>query len=215
MYWDESKIFKILPFYDSYIDVPTIKKLSNLQLLKELPFYDELNIVKNKTAFNSHTKSYKIEIIDKKDVIIQLKSSEISIENLFKDLLMEMKGFKYQMTLRVLLSKVESRGNALHSDFIKYSTIYLNSLTKAVIGEKYYLNECSNEIIFRLEIWIGHGSGWNVDSILNQCLNISSYKPLSGSTYCKLPKELSHPMKGLINIKMTIINVFYGVTEDI
>ena len=34
-------------------------------------------------------KSYKIEIIDKKDVIIQLKCSEISTENLFKDLLMK------------------------------------------------------------------------------------------------------------------------------
>ena len=32
-------------------------------------------------------------------------------------------------------------------------------------------------------------------------MNISSYKPLIGSTYCKLPKELCHPMKGLINIQ--------------
>ena len=32
-------------------------------------------------------------------------------------------------------------------------------------------------------------------------MNISSYKPLSGSTYCKLPKELCHPIKGLINIQ--------------
>ena len=38
---NESKIFKILPFYNSYIDIPQIKKLSNLQLLKELPFYNE------------------------------------------------------------------------------------------------------------------------------------------------------------------------------
>ena len=72
--------------------------------------------------------NYKIEIVDKEDVITQLKSSEISIENLFKDLLMEMKGFKYQITLCVLLSKVKSR------DLIEYSTIYLNSLTKTVIG---------------------------------------------------------------------------------
>ena len=74
----------------------------------------------------------------------QLKSSEISIENLFKDLLVEMKGFKYQITLCVLLSKVKSKG------LIEYSTVYLNSLTKTVIGEKYYLDQCFNEIMFRL-----------------------------------------------------------------
>ena len=45
MYWDESKIFKILPFYNSFIDVPKIKKFSNIRLLKELPFYNELNII--------------------------------------------------------------------------------------------------------------------------------------------------------------------------
>ena len=133
--WNESKIFKLLRFYNSYIDILKIKKLSNLQLSKGLPFYSELNIVKNKSAFNDHAHSYNIEIINKKDVIIQLKASEISIKNLFKDLLMEMKGFKYQITLRVLLSKVKS------SDFIEYSTIYLNSLTKTVIGEKYHLNK--------------------------------------------------------------------------
>ena len=103
-----------------------------------------------------------MEIIDKKDVIIQLKAGEISIKNLFKYLLIEMKGFKYQITLRVLLSKVKSSG------FIEYSTIYLNSLTKALIGDEYHLNKCFNEIIFRLENWISHGSGRIFDSILNQ-----------------------------------------------
>ena len=32
-------------------------------------------------------------------------------------------------------------------------------------------------------------------------MNISSYKPLSGSTYCELPKESPSSMKGLINIQ--------------
>ena len=99
MIWDESKIFKILQFYNSFFDVPKVKKLSNIRLLKELPFYDELSIVKSKTAFSGHAQSYKIEIVDKKDMITQLKSIEISIENLFKYLLMGMKGFKYQITL--------------------------------------------------------------------------------------------------------------------
>ena len=99
MLWNESKILEILSFYNSYIDVPKVKKLSNIRLLKKLPIFDELNFVKNKTAFSGYARSYKIEIVDKKDVITQLKSSESSIENLFKDLLMEMKGFKYQITL--------------------------------------------------------------------------------------------------------------------
>ena len=32
-------------------------------------------------------------------------------------------------------------------------------------------------------------------------MNISSYLPLSGGTYCKLPKELQHNKNGLINIQ--------------
>ena len=158
MIWDESKIFKILPFYDSCVEKPKIKKLSNIKLLKELPFYDDLSIVKNKTSFSGHAQSYKIEIVNKKDAITQLKASEISIKNLFKYILVKMKGFRYHITLYVLLSKTKSR------DLIEYSTVYLNSLAKTVIGEgnalhfKYFFNECFNEIIFRLENCISHGS---------------------------------------------------------
>ena len=93
----------------------------------------------------------------------------------------------------VLLSKVKN------SDLIEYSTIYFNSLTKTVIGDKYFLDQCFNEIAFRLKIWVSHGSGWNVEELVSQYLNLSSYLLLSGSTYVKLPKELNHPMKGLIN----------------
>ena len=48
MHWDANKIFQILPFYNSYIDQPMVTKLNNVQLLKELSFYDELSIVKIK-----------------------------------------------------------------------------------------------------------------------------------------------------------------------
>ena len=67
--------------------------MNNVQLLKELPFYDELSIVKNKTAFSGYAQSYKIEILDKRSVIVQLKASKISIAELFKDLFIELKGF--------------------------------------------------------------------------------------------------------------------------
>ena len=108
MHWDANKIFKILPFCNSYIDKPKVKKLNNVQILKELPFYNELSIAKNKIAFSGYGRSYKIEIVDKRDVIAQLKSSESSIIELFKDLLIELKVFKYRITLAVLLIKTKS-----------------------------------------------------------------------------------------------------------
>ena len=49
--------------------------------------------------------SYKVEIIEKKDLILQLEASKSSINNLSGDLLNETKGFKYQVTVKVLLKK--------------------------------------------------------------------------------------------------------------
>ena len=200
MHWDVDKIFKSLPFYNTYIEYNSlerlkVKKLNDVQLLKELPFYDELSIVKNKTAFSCYARSYKIEIVDKRDVVIQLKPSELSIKELFKDSLTELTGFKYQITLTVLLSKVKNNSET------EYSPVYFNSLTKTVINNKFKLNQAFQEIIYRLDNWISHGSGWVVEEIYNQYLNVSSHLPLSGSTYIKLPAELQHPMKGLINIQ--------------
>ena len=42
-----------------------MKKLSTIKLLQELPFYDELSIVKNSNVFSGYARSYKIEIADK------------------------------------------------------------------------------------------------------------------------------------------------------
>ena len=49
--------------------------------------------------------SYKIEIIEGKDSIVQLEASKSSIKDLFNDLLNETKRFKYQITVKVLLKK--------------------------------------------------------------------------------------------------------------
>ena len=57
MHWDANKIFQVLPFYNTFIDKPEVKKLNNVELLEKLPFYDELSIVKNKAAFNNCNKT--------------------------------------------------------------------------------------------------------------------------------------------------------------
>ena len=46
MHWDAKRLFQTLPFYKSFIEKPKIKKVSNIKLLQELPFYNELSIVK-------------------------------------------------------------------------------------------------------------------------------------------------------------------------
>ena len=52
-----------------------------------------------------------------------------------------------------------------------------------------------------IDAWINEGSGWIIELIESQCINISTYRPLSGSCYMNLPVELKSPKKGLINIK--------------
>ena len=110
-YWDKKKLFQILHFYNTFIEKPEIKKLSNLKLLEEFPFYDELNIVKNSNAFSGYATSCKLETVDKKYPLVQLKVSKSSIEGLLKDLLNEIKGFKYQKAVTVPLSKVKINGS--------------------------------------------------------------------------------------------------------
>ena len=62
-----------------------------------------------------------------------------------------------------------------------------------------------------IDAWINEGSGWIVESIESQYINISTYRPLSGSSCINLPIELRNPRKGLITIKIKIKNIFYGV----
>ena len=54
--------------------------------------------------------SYKVEIVEKKDSIIQLEASKSSIKDMFNNLLNETKAFKYQMTLKVMLKKYKPNG---------------------------------------------------------------------------------------------------------
>ena len=72
-------------------------------MLSELPFYEELNVIKTNHAFREYSMSYKIELGEKKDPVKRLEASKSSINDFFSDLLNETKGFKYQITLKVML----------------------------------------------------------------------------------------------------------------
>ena len=59
-----------------------------------------------------------------------------------------------------------------------------------------------------IDVWINNGSGWIIELIESQYINISTYRPLSGSSYIDLPVELKSPRKGLINFKRRTKKVF-------
>ena len=54
--------------------------------------------------------------------------------------------------------------------------------------------------MYLIDNWINEGSGWIVESIKSHYINISTYRPLSGSSYVKLPAELRSAREGLISI---------------
>ena len=66
--------FKELPFYNKHIEKPEIKRLKSIDLLSELPFYDELNVIKTNYAFRGYAMSYKVELIENKGPTEQLEA---------------------------------------------------------------------------------------------------------------------------------------------
>ena len=64
-----------------------MKKLSNHQLLRELTFYDDINILRKERAFKNYAEIYEVENINNKSLSDSLSTSKTSITNLFGKLL--------------------------------------------------------------------------------------------------------------------------------
>ena len=129
-------------------------------------FSIESGIVKTSKAFKGYARSYNIKIIDWKDPSVQLTIGTSSIEDLFKDLLDEIKGFKYQITLKVLLSKYKENIDR------EFADVFFNSTTKIVINSK-HRDKSFQEIFNKIDNWISEGSGWIIESIDAEYVNIS------------------------------------------
>ena len=96
-------------------------------------------------AFVWYARSYKVEIVDWKNPLGQLQASKSSIKDLLKDLLDEIKGFKYQITIKALLRKDK------HNWDIEFAPVYFNSTSKTVINFKYDLDKSFQEVLYKIE----------------------------------------------------------------
>ena len=75
--------------------------------------------------------SKKVEIIERKDPVVQFKASKSNIKGLFSDLMNETKNIKCYVTVKVLLQKYKLNGE------IEIALVYFNSVTKTVINHKF------------------------------------------------------------------------------
>ena len=89
--------------------------------------------------------SYKVELVEKKDLIEQLETTKSSIKDLFNDLLGETKVLKHQIIVKVLLKKYKPNWN------IEFTPIYFNSTRKTVINHKFGLENAFQEILYKID----------------------------------------------------------------
>ena len=66
-----------------------------------------MSVIKTNQTFKGYAVSYKVEIIEKKYPVVQLQASKSSVKDLFNDL-NKTKGFKYQITVKVLIKNTSS-----------------------------------------------------------------------------------------------------------
>ena len=137
-------------------------------------------MIKTNQAFSGYAMSYKVEIVERKDLIVQLGASKLSIKNFFGDLLNKTKGFKNQITVKTLLKKYKPNGE------IEFGPVYFNSWTKTVINNRFKLEDSFQEFLYMIDAWINEESGWIIESIESQYINIPTYRPSSGSSYINL-----------------------------
>ena len=91
--------------------------------------------------------------------------------------------------------EIDAAGN------IEFQAPYFKSKAITVINQRFYLNNAYEQIKNRIDCWESEGSGWFVDRIEVINIEISNYEPLAAGSYIKSPKELSHPKKGIINLR--------------
>ena len=202
--YEDNIILPPLEFRDDYKPIPKPRTKKPLQApiptprtkkqTPEKPVPEKRTIISQvEKALKGYTQSFEVELRDEKDPLVQLQKSIKAINHLFKNLLVQTKGFKFVETLHVKFVKHSNDKKILKNSFF-------NSSTDLIINEtdiKLSLQTSQQQILNKIAQWISEGSGWTIQSIENHYINIVNYNPLKGSSYIKLPQEFKN--KGLIN----------------
>ena len=206
--YEDNIILPPLEFRDDYKPIPNPRTKKPLQApiltprtkkqTSEKTVPEKRTIISQvEKALKGYTKSFEVELRDEKDPSVQLQKSRKAIENLFKNLLVQTKGFKFVETLHVKFVKHSNDKKILKNG-------YFNSTTDLIINETditLAIQASQQQILNKIAQWISESSNWTIQSLENHYLNIVKHEPLNGSSYIQLPQELRNSAKGLINMK--------------
>ena len=184
----------ILPPPDGYKPIPKPRTDRPLQI----PKIKELN-----RALKGHAKSYDIELQDNLNPLNQFTKTKALVESHLENLLKHMKRFKFIEMLEVTFEK-DTIDSKTGKPVSIYKTAFFNGKAKTITKPNDIepeLNMSRQEILNVIDKWVSEGLGWVIDRIDSHYINVTTYKPLHGSSYIGLPMELRNPKKGLINIK--------------
>ena len=153
-------------------------------------------------ALKGHAKSYGIELQDNLNPLNHFTKTLVLAESHLEDLLKTMKGFKFIETLEVTFEKetIDSKTGERVSIYKTFFNGKAKTITK-VNDIEHELSISRQEILNVINKWVSEGSGWVIDRIDSHYINVTTYRPLNGSSYIELPTNLGSPKKGLINIK--------------
>ena len=132
------------------------------------------------------------------DPLEQMTSSRQVVRGILTSNLKKMGGLKYTETIKVRMSKEVGDGKT------KKDSVYFKSKTGTVTNfEDTESTAINNQltILSRIETFQNLGSNWIILNIESHYVNIAMYKPLAGSSYMKLPEDISNSKCGLLNIK--------------
>lgn len=157
----------------------------------------KIRIRETASALNGFNQSFSINIINNKDPLIQLNETRNKINKFLSYKLKTLFGLKFIETIKVTFMKMKDDG-------FEHKIAHFNGKPQIITNQ----NQISQALkISKLQIlnfiaqWQSEGSDWIIESVDNHFLNILVYRLLKGSSYIKLPQELNHHMKGLINLQ--------------
>ena len=182
---------------DKVIEVQNKKNIKWRKWLENINKVTGPTFTHKEKALRGYTRSYEIGLTNRQDPLIQLQNTRLLINNNLLKILNEMKGLKFNETLKIMFEKQ-------NGDELIEESAYLNAEKQTVTNDTEIvelLQITQQQILNKIQKWISKGSGWTIKSVDGHFINVIKYRPLRGYSYIPLPKELQNPAKGIINMK--------------